>query len=289
MSAEQGMPMLATRLVEPASVPRGRVLLRRLRSTPRLRYYLYWPDRLASGRPPLVAVHGISLNAREQARVFAASAAALGVPVIAPLFEPDVYLDFQRLGRAGRGARADLALLAVLDEVKALTGHALAQINLFGFSGGGQFCHRFTMAHPSWVQRQVLAAPGWYTLPAMRRRYPLGLCLADELPGVTFDPAQFLQVPTCVLVGADDTERDAALRLGRRIDRLQGRDRVARGRSFVSRMRRAAARRGIDSDFEFATLPNCGHDFDEAVRTGALVQRTLSFLYRYQPSATEKN
>jgi pimeloyl-ACP methyl ester carboxylesterase len=260
-------------------VPRGRVLLRRVPGARRLRYYLYWPRRSAPERPWLVAVHGISRNARDHARAFAAQAEATGTLVIAPLFEPDAFPDYQRLGRAGRGARADLALLDILADVAALTAQTPAPVNLFGFSGGGQFCQRFTLAHPHRVHRQVLVAAGWYTLPTQRRAYPLGLRLDAELPGVEFVPAEFLRVPTCVLVGALDTQRDEALRTGRRIDRNQGKHRVARGRRFIARLQRAAARLGLSTPLEFATLADCGHDFDACVRRADLVQRTLAFLY----------
>jgi len=285
MSAECRNRVPADRLHRNSSVPRGRVVLRRM--TGALRYYLFWPRQTVPGRPLLVTVHGISLNAREHARAFAAEAEATGTVLVAPLFEPDKYRDYQRLGRLGRGARADLALREMLADATAITGQPPGPVNLFGFSGGGQFCQRFTLAYPRLVHRQVLVAPGWYTLPSQRQRYPLGLRLDNELPGVDFVPAEFLRVPTAVLVGALDTARDDALRKSRRLDRTQGRHRVARGRRFIARLQRAAARLGHSTNFEFATLADCGHDFDDCVRRANLIQRALTFLYTQAPTGVE--
>ena len=43
------------------------------------------------------------------------------------------------------------------------TGIDTRRINLFGFSGGAQFAHRYAMAHPGSVNALVLTAPGWFT------------------------------------------------------------------------------------------------------------------------------
>ena len=63
-----------------ANVPvrRGRITLRAA-SPGGDEYYLFWPLRELAGLPMLVAVHGISINAREQARVFAPLAEKLGL------------------------------------------------------------------------------------------------------------------------------------------------------------------------------------------------------------------
>ena len=154
------------RAVRDPSLPRGVVLRRSLIGDPRQNYLLYLPRSCsAETARPLVTVHGISRNAAEQMHGFMADAEHHGRLLIAPIFDQHHFRDYQRLGRAGRGPRADLALQRILREVSRLTGTDCSRPDLFGYSGGAQFVHRYTFAHPQRVRRAVLGAPGWYSLP----------------------------------------------------------------------------------------------------------------------------
>jgi pimeloyl-ACP methyl ester carboxylesterase len=226
----------------------------------------------------LVAVHGISINAREQARWFAPWAEKTGAILVAPLFEPSFFPDYQRLGRTGLGQRADLALHAMLDAAAAEAGVSNPVVNLFGFSGGGQFAHRYAMANPQRVKGQVLAAPGWFTFPDAER-FPYGIKPTKRLPGVTFDPRGLLGVDSLVVVGSGDVDRDPALRRSKRVDRRQGRNRIDRGRRWIEAMRDQAAAEGLETRFEFAQLSGCGHDYEQCMQFGGLGERTIAFLY----------
>jgi len=255
----------------------GRVVLRSVATNARQRYYQYVPVHAPVPGRTLVSVHGISRNARDHARLLAPLAERYGATVIAPLFDDAFYTDYQRLGRAGRGQRADLALNEMLNDASGT--HAPGRIGLFGYSGGGQFAHRYTLAYPERVAALVLAAPGWFTFPDPARRYPYGLAQASGLPGVRFDPDHFLRVPTLVVVGAHDVEGGASLRRSRRLDRDQGRDRVARGRRWIDTMRREARRRGFVTRFDFKCLPNTDHDFVAAMTRDAMGLALFSFLF----------
>src|SRR5688500_6630377 len=98
-----------------------------------LEYHLQIPSSGASGAPILVSVHGISGNASEHARRFAAVADEYGVVLVAPYFSPDAFRRYQRLGRADRTTRADLALQDTINEVAANTGARADRIYLFGY------------------------------------------------------------------------------------------------------------------------------------------------------------
>lgn len=152
-------------------VPSGRVLHRRLSADPRQQYFVSLPRRIAHGVSLLVCVHGISRNAEEHAAAFAERAANRGLVVVAPLFERERFPDYQRLGRRGRGARADLALDAIVSEVGATAGVDVERFYLTGFSGGAQFAHRYAFAFPHRVAALALAAADWYTFP--RPAHPL--------------------------------------------------------------------------------------------------------------------
>lgn len=256
----------------------GRIQLRRATSDPALRYYTWVHPQPRPGAPWLVAVHGISRDPREQIRLLQPAAAAAGVSLVAPRFDAGRFPGYQRLGLTGPGARSDQALLAILDDLRAVGG-AGPHIDLFGFSGGAQFAHRFALLHPHVVRRLVLAAAGWYTWPDPARAFPHGVGSPAGTPPPGFRPDSFLRIPQLVLVGAEDRQRDGALRTGRRVDREQGRHRLARAIRWTRHLQGLARQHGIDPGrFQLRVLPRTGHCFEEAVRNGGLDRHVLRFL-----------
>lgn len=246
---------------------------------PDLEYRLFVPKRIRPNRPVFVAVHGISRDADEQLSAWAPHAARHGLVLIAPHFDAERFPDYQRLGRSGRGPRADHALLRVAEEVRSALALHSRRLLLFGYSGGGQFVHRFTLAYPKTVRAAVVAAAGWYTFPEAAAPYPLGLNVERRLPGIRFRERALLRVPTLVVVGDDDTAREASLNRSRLIDRQQGRNRVERADNWCRAMRAAAERWGLPSRVERQSIPAVGHSFSQAFEAG-LGTAALSFLRR---------
>lgn len=252
-----------------------------LRKTPRPhsdRYYLYvapdWlPERV------VVAVHGISRGAREQASELARAAQAHRAIVIAPLFNQDRFPDYQRLGRRGLGERADLALQRVIADVETALQVSLTPFSVFGFSGGGQFAHRYALANPQHIRRSVIAAAGWFTLPDETEPFPKGCASTNRLADLTFDLDGLLRIPTLVVASRNDTTRDAALRRRKQLDKTQGRNRLERARRWVRAMRRAARARGIDTHYRFRSLAHSDHDFVAAVHRDNLDELIFNYLF----------
>ena len=233
--------------------------------------WLAVPDRMSADEPPLVAVHGIRRNARQQAELFARRANALGRPVIAPLFDRQLWPRYQQAVRRGR---ADLALIALMQELRTQGVWKTRQFELSGFSGGAQFAHRFAMLHPQMISRLTVASAGWYTFPDTAP-FPYGLSARRDRP----DPwsavdeqkiARFLAIPTQVCVGADDNLRDSNLRAGDRIDAQQGEHRLIRGIRWARALQRAAIARDMPPCASFIALSACGHDFRQCVLRGGL-------------------
>ena len=67
-------------------------------TAPPLRLFAFIPDNVVADRV-LVCVHGVSRNALEQIQLLRPYAERFGFALIAPLFEPNVFRDYQRLGR----------------------------------------------------------------------------------------------------------------------------------------------------------------------------------------------
>jgi len=255
------------------------------RSAPFLNYYLYIPrDRSGEGRV-LVTVHGISRNAREQIDLFRRQADDYGVILIAPVFSRETFNDYQRLGRKGRGPRADLALIRELNSVAVQLGVDTSRVDMFGFSGGAQFAHRFAFAHPQRVGRLVLGAAGWYTMPDKTAAYPLGIGDARGLDPVSFNAAAISRLRTLVVVGKnDDCTDDDELNRSKSVLSVQGENRVQRARTWVESMNVLAGKYAGPGSVELSLLPGVGHSFSQAISDGRLAEHVFEFCYGGQGS-----
>lgn len=276
---------LATALPQGVLAHQSTTAIRALESSPVLQspdvaegipYYLYVPSRIDPNARPLVVVHGISRRAHVHLTNFAPLAEMSGRILIAPLFSKARCKRYQQL--VADPCRADKALLATLRAVAAKTGYDMGQVDLFGFSGGAQFAHRFAMMYPERVGRLAVASAGWYTLPDFEEAFPYGLASKDngrerfraKLP-------DFLAIPTLVVVGEKDLVRDESLRQKPELDRRQGLTRVERAARWSQAMRQAAADRGIHAEISFHVLPACGHSFEDCARNGGLVDLVMAW------------
>ena len=270
------------------AIPRQQIVRRSLRSNPSQEYLLYLPRSSSVGAPVFVTAHGISRNVEEHAALFAPFAEQHGVVLVAPAFTEQGNDDYQRLGRAGRGSRSDVALEDILDEVQRLTGAATGKFCLFGYSGGAQFAHRFTLAHPDRIERAIIGAAGWYLFPDSGTPYPYGLGASAELPDLRFDPDRFLRVPILVVVGGADTG-SKNLRQGADLDRQQGTTRVERAERWAQAMRREAQARGLEPRVSCVQVPGIGHSFGQLMREGGLGERVFGFMFGSAAHATSSS
>lgn len=256
------------------------IRFRTCKSWPDARYYLALPETLDENTPVLVSVHGISRNAREHAETFAKHCNNFGCAVVAPLFTADRFPGYQRLGFARKRThpRSDLALDAILDEVAGQTGAHTGRFYMFGYSGGGQFVHRYAMTNPHRVISAALGAPGWYTFPDQGAPFPRGWRIDAREAGFRFEWERALRVPMAVFVGKRDLDRDGTLNTAPAIDDQQGRTRPERGRRWIAAMRAAARFHGLDTRYEFCELAGCGHSFADCMTIGHLDTEVLDFL-----------
>ena len=243
-----------------------------------LRYWFQPAPGTARARGLLVAVHGVSRGAAMHFQAFSTLAARCQCHLLAPLFDAWRYPDYQRLGRPGRGARADLDLIALIGDLGRRHGFDMAGLSLFGHSGGAQFVHRFVFAHPDLVRRYALSAAGWYTYPDEGARFPLGL--AEPPPGFPRLVApRLLSVPGRVFVGKRERAGSRLLRHGEQIDSVQGSDRRDRAARWVQAMADAAARHGLPDPVGLEELDDGAHSFCGLVRRAQLAQRVAGFLF----------
>lgn len=251
----------------------------RLQDDPAQEYFLYVPSRGGQGAPLFVTVHGISRNADVHTSLYAAFAEQYGVVMAGPLFPEERYGDYQLLGWEGKGERADHMFERLVAEVAQATGARADKLYLFGYSGGGQFVHRYTMAYPHRVAGLVVGAAGWYTFPDDSVPFPRGLQPTPSLPDLRWNLGEVVQIPTMVVVGENDTGREASLHKSEDVDQQQGLTRVERGRRWAEAMAQMAERHGVTGNYGFRLVPTAAHSFSDCMQLGGMGPVVFEFLF----------
>ncbi|VAW42135.1 hypothetical protein MNBD_GAMMA01-708 [hydrothermal vent metagenome] len=211
----------------------------------------------------VILIHGISRNAKEIITSFN-KVTDKNTILIAPIFSKEYASDYQRLGRKNKGPRADYILQAIVNELKEKYKFSCDKLNLFGFSAGAQFAHRYAFAHPADVNKVAIVAAGWYTMPAFNLDYPIGLKLQDEFADINFELKRLLRTKFRVYIGEQDCQRDKSLNKNKRIDALQGKNRLERAKSWITLMNNQYSKHQINNQINLVTLPNVAHDFEDA-------------------------
>jgi pimeloyl-ACP methyl ester carboxylesterase len=265
--------------LQQGTLQQGTVIPRFLFEDPNQLYFLYIPLAVTSGAPLFVTVHGITRNAKEHAVYFAPFAEHYGVILVAPLFPKHRFSGYQRLGYEAKGERPDHALDRIVSEAGQLTGAHTDKLFMFGYSGGGQFVHRYALVYPQRVERIVSAAAGWYTFPDPDVVYPRGVKKVPAFPDTALGPARFLRIPASIMVGEQDIKRDDKFRKSQKLDRHQGTTRLERGKNWVTAMRAAARAHHLDTPYDFQVLPGCNHSFKNCMERGGMGRLVFSFLF----------
>ncbi|WZH35182.1 MAG: hypothetical protein PIR02_10350 [Microbacterium enclense] len=235
--------------------------LRALADDPRFSWCAYLPARPATRT--VVLVHGSDRDPVALIRAFSAWADDQDVALIAPLFpggvpEPD---DLHGYKQALTG---DFSFAEILDAVVADAGTRLGvprgPFDLFGFSGGAQFSHRYALVRPANVRSVVVVAPGNVTLLAPGRRWWAGVDDLHAFPGSLEVVDGIRNVPVLAMVGADDDGREVIAVSPDESRWVAGANdagvtRVERVRTLVSDWRAAGVR------VQHLVVPGVAHDF----------------------------
>lgn len=244
--------------------------------------YYVSPARPGQRRSPLVVVHGRSRSTMRLAKAFAEGAYQEGFSLLVPVFDTENYHDYQILrGLAGPCAAAH-ALNAACADAALRFGFTPEPIALIGFSAGAQFAHRYAMRFPERVTSLVVAAAGWYTMPRPRIAFPYGCAPSIDMPEGIQELGAFFRIPTRVMVGDSDVDRDNKLRTSPALDEDQGVHRLERARRWVDAVCLSAVESGVIPQIHLEILPESGHSAKEAIHNGGLVKRSITFLASQQ-------
>lgn len=202
------------------------------RCDPRFSYTLFVPEDLRDDeRPRLwVFVHGTRRRTKCYLDGLADLARAERAVVLTPLFPagisaPDDIDDYKFVEHAG--IRFDLVLLSMIDEVAHRWNVDAAAFFLHGFSGGGQFAHRFLYRHPERLTAVSIGAPGRISPPS----------------------GEITRVPVQIVIGSLDTDPAAIAWMPGE----GGADRMARAHTLTS------ALRDFGSEVRFDVVEGVGH------------------------------
>jgi pimeloyl-ACP methyl ester carboxylesterase len=222
----------------------------------------------------LVVVHGYSARrnnakgrqaVRRLATLWGEQVAEMDWVVMAPHFdEMRFQKDYQRLNRSG--LRADLRLNQLVIAAGAMVASLeVEQCFLLGFSGGGQFAHRYAAFHGNRFSRIVVGAPGWFMWPDPRLPYPLGMGEPDS-PGKGAKRLRRLcRRNMLLLVGENDHSQGALRKRYNGVDlcALQGEGRRERSANWFSELQQAAAKENIQLRCRLRILKHTAHRINQ--------------------------
>ncbi len=183
----------------------------------RFGYALYVPTRYQSGAKAayptdlIISMHGSARQIESYRNLFVTLAEALNSFILAPLFpigigEPGNIDSFKAI--AYRDIRFDQILISMAEEVAQRYHLQLGRKVLYGFSGGGQFAHRFAYLHPEFLDAVAVGAPGKVTM--LDDAYPWWRGTADvqQRFGQRIDIDALRRLRFLLLVGAEDTDTE---------------------------------------------------------------------------------
>lgn len=198
----------------------GHVPVTTLASDPRISYALYVPPdpyrqwhvlRESAKLPLLVWIHGTRRNLSPLYETELVSFSnSVPCAILAPLFPaglegPNDLDSFKKI--RSPTVAFDRALLSMLDEIDyRWPGIGTDQVFMMGFSGGGQFTHRFLYLYPERLVAASIGAPGRVTLLDAEQPWPVGIADVQSRFGRTIDIQRIRHVATQLIVGAADGE-----------------------------------------------------------------------------------
>lgn len=201
------------------------------RMFPGQEYFLYVPKRYdgSTRYRLLVVIHGYERHAEEYASQFTEFADEENYVIVAPYFPNGQRFQQLGIGEDQKTIRFDERVLGLVDEVSGRLNVERDRFDLFGFSAGAQFAHRFLYLHPERLRSVVVASPGTVTMPTSSYTWPSGLGTLGDRANARVDLDRVKQVRVMLIVGDEDTG-DANLNESDEANRF-GKTRLARARN----------------------------------------------------------
>jgi len=239
-------------------------------------YRIFIPNNCTfnSNSNVLVCIHGISRKSKEQIRLLRKDAKENSTILIAPLFDSHSHPSYQRHKIGLDGERSDQVLNNIIADVEQRFDLRIEQFNLFGFSGGAQYAHRYALRYPKKISKLICCAAGWYSFPDSQLAFPYGIAANNDLKFM-LDPAdeqleEFLNIPITIAVGEYDKHPDPSINRTKKVNKQQGFNRIERAARWANALLEQGERLGLKPQLRFVLLPQSSHSFTECVSYGRL-------------------
>jgi hypothetical protein len=240
--------------------------------------YYHVPDGDFGSMPILFVLHGAGRNAVEYRNAWVGEANSHKFIVITPKFSSDafpggdaynlgnVFVDGDNPSATTLNPEQDWAFSVIeplFDEIKSQLGNSSDTYNMFGFSAGAQFAHRFLMFKPNArVNKMVASAAGWYTIPDESINFPYGI---KNSPIGNIEPSSYFSKNMTLQIGTLDNNPNAnALRRNPVVDQ-QGTNRYDRAFYMFNVSNTIAENQGVTFNWQIVETPGNGHDNRNAV------------------------
>ena len=228
--------------------------------------YTYLPEGTKKDKPVIFVLHGSSRSVVNNCGYWSESANQYDFLVVCPEFNESQFPGsdyYQNGGMYINNQFTDSTKWAynMIEEIfsylidKGATSEKT--YGIYGFSGGGQFVHRYAIfTNPKRASIIIPAGSGWYTLPNYDESFPYGL---NNSPFIEKNLANKFALPLTVLVGENDTDpNDSSLRKTEEAMR-QGEHRYARAKFFYNSAENKAKSINTTFNWKIETVPNFGH------------------------------
>jgi len=243
-----------------------------------MRIFFHVPLGDVQNMPVLFVFHGASRNPNDYRNEWIAEANEKQVIVVVPEFSNtnfpggdgynlgNVFVDGDNPSLATLNPEQDWAFSIIeplFDDIKSKTGNNSSRYDVFGFSAGSQFAHRFLMFKPEARINQVVAsAAGWYTVPDETVTFPYGIADCPIENNTNYD--YFSKRMTLQIGTLDNNPNASALRRNDIVDQ-QGTNRYDRAFYMFNTSQARAQSLGVNFNWEIIETPNNAHNSGQSV------------------------
>lgn len=177
----------------------------------RFSYCLYVPRNYDENKkyPLVVIIHGTERASQQYRDKFIDFAKSTNTIILAPLFPCGVIepadMDNYKFIKF-HDIRFDMVLLSMIDDVALRYSIIKEKFLMHGFSGGGQFAHRFFYLHPDRLLGVSIGSPGRITYLDTSKAWFNGIADFEEQFGRPININELKKVPVQMVVGSKDIE-----------------------------------------------------------------------------------
>jgi len=247
-----------------------------------IRLFYFVPADANQYSPLVFVFHGVERNAMDYRNALINKARAYNFILVAPEFSEDAFptSNAYQLGNLfadgeapqpgqlkPREAWTFSLIPKIIDFVKLRVPSKRNDVSFIGHSAGAQFLHRLLLFMPELqVDKAVVSAAGWYTLPDESVVFPYGIeATSLQRPNVT----QFFARRILVQVGQLDNDPNAPFLRRNAPSDLQGTNRLERAQYFFERSRQLAQNQQSAFVWSFHPIPGLNHNYSAALAHSA--------------------